>query len=294
MKRARESSVSPLVMTLAVFVGLFLVAPILVIAIQSFSASRFLEFPPPSYSLRWYHELFVNDSWRASLVVSFEVACGVTLLATPLGVMSALGIDRLPRQNREMWMPFVLSPMIIPSIVTAVAMFLFFSKSGLTETRLGLILAHTVIALPLVVVSVFAALQKTGRSLELTARTLGAGPVRAFYTITLPLILPGVLTGAVFAFIASFDELVIAMFISGTRVVTLSKRMWDGIQYEIDPTSSAASTFIVLFTSILVLVVGQVSRWLSREHNASIGGKSLLNDRLAGLSLPAKPEGLSK
>jgi putative spermidine/putrescine transport system permease protein len=191
-------------------------------------------------------------------------------------------------------MPVVLSPMIIPSIVTAVAMFLVFSKLGLTETRLGLILAHTVIALPLVIVSVLAALQRTDRSLELSARTLGAGPFRAFYTITLPLILPGVLTGAVFAFIASFDELVIAMFITGTKIVTLPKRMWDGIQYEIDPTSSAASTFIVLFTSVLVLVVGQISRWLARDRNASVGGKSLLNDRLAGLSLPEKPEGFSK
>jgi putative spermidine/putrescine transport system permease protein len=266
ISRNGQSRHSPFVTATAALVGLFFLAPIIVIGVLSLSSSRYLEFPPPGYSLRWYEALAADASWRNALLVSFQVALAVSVLAAVLGSLAALGLARWPGQRTDLWLSYLLSPMIMPAIVTAVGSFLLFSRIGLSETRFGLVLIHVVLAIPLVTLSVLTVLQGIDRSLELCARTLGAGPVRAFLTVTLPLMLPGVLTGAVFAFITSFDELVIAMFLTGTRTVTLPKKMWDGIRYEINPTVSAVSTLIVIFTSALVLTAGFISRRLAENR----------------------------
>lgn len=276
-----------LIVGAATLVGLFLVVPIIVIAVLSLSSSRYLEFPPPGYSLRWYKALAADHSWRESLLVSFQVAMAVTPLATVLGSLAALGLARWPRGGRDLWLSYLLTPMVVPSIVTAVGTLLLYSRMDLTESWYGLVLAHTVLAIPLVTLSVFSSLHGVDPSLELCARTLGAGPVRAFLTVTLPLILAGVLTGAVFAFITSFDELVVAMFITGTKTVTLPKRMWDGIRYEIDPTVSAISTLIVMFTSGLVLAAGYITRRLSQSRKSSRRVRTQLTDGVAGLAIQA-------
>ncbi len=239
-------------------VTVFLVAPILVIVVLSFSASRYLEFPPPGYSLRWYQNLFADPSWRETLLTSLEVAIPAMLLATSLGTAAAIGLVRSRSQARDLLLSLTLTPMIVPSIVTAVAAFLWFAPMHLIETRTALVLSHTAIAIPLVVLSVSASLQGVDHSLELCARSLGATPFMAFRRVTLPQIRSGILAGSLFAFITSFDEPVISLFVAGTRTVTLPKRMWDGIRYEIDPTVSAVSTVIIVFTFALVLVAGRL------------------------------------
>ncbi len=255
----------------------FLVAPILVISVLSFSASRYLKFPPPGYSLRWYQNLIEDSSWRLALLTSVEVAIPVTLLATFLGTAAAVGLARSQSRAKEVLLSLTLTPMIVPSIVTAVAAFLWFAPVHLIETRIALVLSHTAIAIPLVVLSVSASLQGVEHSLELCARSLGATPFLAFRKITLPQIRSGILGGSLFAFITSFDEPIIALFIAGTRTVTLPKRMWDGIRYEIDPTVSAVSTLIVLFTSILVVLAFRFSPrrtgMPAGEQNSETGGR---------------------
>ncbi len=252
--RRKEAIPDALTRAAAAGVAIFLVTPILVIFILSFSTSRYLEFPPPGYSLRWYQNLGGDPSWRESLLTSIEVAIPVTLLATCLGTAAAVGLARSRSRAKELLFSLTLTPMIVPSIVTAVAAFLWFAPVHLIETRTALILSHTAIAIPLVVLSVSGNLQEVDHSLELCARSLGATPFVAFCKVTLPLIRPGVVGGSLFAFITSFDEPVISLFVAGTKTVTLPKRMWDGIRYEIDPTVSAVSTLIVLFTSILVVL----------------------------------------
>jgi putative spermidine/putrescine transport system permease protein len=293
MRRNGQSALSPFVTIAAAFVGLFLIAPILVIGVLSLSSSRFLKFPPPGYSLRWYKALITDDSWRDALLVSLQVATVVMPLATVLGSLAALGLVRRAKRGRELWLSYLLSPMIVPSIVTAVGMFLLYSKANLIESQSGLVLAHTVLAIPLVTLCVLSSLQGVDNSLELCARTLGARPTRAFLTVTLPLILPGILIGAVFSFITSFDELVIAMFITGTKTVTLPKRMWDGIRFEIDPTVSAISILIVVFTSTLVLSIGYISRQLSKNQKKDKYAKSRL-EGIASLILQTKSGADSK
>jgi ABC-type spermidine/putrescine transport system permease subunit II len=253
-------------------ISLILIAPILVIMVLSFSTSRYLEFPPPGYSLRWYRNLFADESWRQSLLTSLEVALPVTVLATSLGTAASVGLVRWQSRAKDVLFSMTLTPMIVPSIVTAVAAFLLFARLHLNETRTALILSHTALAIPLVILSVSASLQGVDHSLELCARSLGAGPFSAFRKVTLPQIRSGILGGSLFAFITSFDEPVLALFVAGTRVVTLPKRMWDGIRYEIDPTVSAVSTLIVLFTSLLVLIAFQFSlkaRTRRKMHNGA-------------------------
>lgn len=240
-------------------VCLFLLAPVVVIVVISFSDSRYLDFPPRRYSLRWYRALSDDPSWRESFVVSAQVAILTASLATPLGTAAAVGLARGSFRGRRAILAAFLSPIVVPGIVTAVAAYFYFSALGLVGSRAALVLVHTALAIPLVVLTVSASLAGVSRSVETAARTLGAGPWETFYRVTLPLIRPGVAVGAIFAFITSFDEPVVALFLSGSRSVTLPKRMWDGIRYEIDPTVAAVSTFIIAL-SVLAVVATEMLR----------------------------------
>ncbi len=242
---------NPILYMLAFCTVIFLIVPVVVIILISFSSSRYLEFPPQNYSLRWYQNLFSDTSWLDSILLSLEVAILVTIIASALGTLAALGLIRSNNLLKKFMHSFFLAPLIIPVIVTGVASYFYYSTFGLIETRISLIFSHTVLALPIVIISVSTSLHNLDHSLELVARTLGATPFNAFRRITLPLIRPGILSGGLFAFIISFDEPVIALFIAGTKAVTLPKRMWDGIQYEIDPTVASVSTIIILFTSLI-------------------------------------------
>lgn len=247
----------------------FLVLPILVIVPLSFSSGTFLTFPLPGFSLRWYEEFFTSGPWRLSLRNSLVVATATAALATALGTLAALGLTRAEFRGKAALMGVIISPMVVPVVIVAVGVYFFYAPLGLTGSLLGLTLAHTALAVPFVVVNVSATLVGFDERLEYAAMNLGANRRQAFLKVTLPLIRPGVLTGALFAFVTSFDELIVALFISGTGAVTLPRKMWDGIRQEIDPTIAAVSTiFIVL--SVLILVSAELLRQRSERLRTAV------------------------
>ena len=235
-----------------VLVLAFLALPILLIVLVSFSSASYLTFPPPTFGLRWYRAYFGSADWLAATWLSLAVGGAVVVLATSLGTLAALGLARLPRGMRSAVAALILSPMIVPGIVVAIGVYYAFSRYGLIGTPIGLVLAHTCLAVPFVVTSVSASLSGFDRRLEQAARSLGATPWGAFRQVTLPLIRSGVLVGALFAFITSFDELIVALFLSGSGAITLPRRMWDDLRFAIDPTIAAVSTLTIALTALLL------------------------------------------
>jgi putative spermidine/putrescine transport system permease protein len=245
---------------LSLLVVLFLVAPSLVVIPMSFSAAELLTFPPPGYSLRWYAEFFTRPEWRLAAWNSVVVAVLTTALATALGTVTALGLVRGRLPCRRLVTAVFLTPLIVPAIVTAVAVYGLYARLQLSGTVPGMVLAHTVLALPFVIINVSAVLQGLDPRLEQAARSLGASPWRTFRLVTLPLVRPGVAAGAVFAFITSFDELVVALFVSGIEAVTLPVQMWSGIRFEINPTVAAVSTLLIAVSGTVLVLAGAVRR----------------------------------
>ena len=231
---------------------LFLALPIIVVMVVSFSSATYLTFPPPAFGLRWYRAYAGSTDWQQSTWLSLWVAAAVVVLATFLGTSAALGIARLPKAMRMVASALILSPLIVPGIIVAIGIYYAFARYGLVGSPAGLILAHTCLAVPFVVTSVSASLAGIDPRLEQAALNLGATPSGTFFQITLPLIRPGVLVGALFAFITSFDELIVALFISGSGAVTLPRRMWDDLLFQIEPTIAAVSTLTIVLTAALM------------------------------------------
>lgn len=231
-------------------VMLFLILPNIVIVPISFTELEYISFPPQGFSLRWYEAFFADPAWRGAVLNSFIVAVFASLFATVLGTLAALGLTRSRGRWTKPTATLFLLPMIVPSIITAVAMYGVFARLGLNSTLPGLIVAHTVLALPFVIVNVAAVAQKMDWRIEQAARSLGADPVRAFLKVTLPAIRPGILAGAVFAFLTSFDEVVVALFVSGVGAITLPVQMWSGLRFEISPIVAAASCLLVLVSCL--------------------------------------------
>lgn len=231
---------------------LFLAFPIVVVAVVSFSTATYLTFPPPAFGLKWYAAYFGNADWLRPTWLSIWVAAVVVVLSTVLGTLAALGIARLPKPMRIAATGLILSPLIVPGIVVAIGIYYAYARYGLVGTPIALVLAHTCLSVPFVVTSVTASLAGIDPRLEQAALSLGATPGGTFWQVTLPLIRPGVLVGALFAFIHSFDELVVALFLSGTGAVTLPRRMWDDLRFQIDPTIAAVSTLTIVLTVLLM------------------------------------------
>jgi putative spermidine/putrescine transport system permease protein len=249
----------PALRLVVLLVLLFLALPILLIVVVSFSSATYLTFPPPAFGLRWYRAYAGSAGWLAATWLSLAVGAAVVVLATVLGTLAAVGLSRLPRGARAAVGALILSPMIVPGIVVAIGIYYAFSRYGLVGTPVALVLAHTCLAVPFVVISVSASLAGFDRRLTQAARSLGATPWGAFRQVTLPLIRPGVMVGALFAFITSFDELIVALFLSGSGAVTLPRRMWDDLRFDIDPTIAAVSTLTIVLT-VLVLGGAQLLR----------------------------------
>ncbi len=252
MKRLDASSIFLWLFCLLVL--LFLILPILVIIPLSFNSSRYLSFPPEEISFRWYREYFSNTEWIAATLRSFIVASATTVVSTLLGVLASFPLARKIFILKNFFQILLLAPMFIPLIVIAVGIFFMFSQLNLLDTTIGLIIAHTILATPLVILSVTASLKNYDETFEFVAMNLGANRLRTFYTVTLPLMKPGIITGAIFAFITSWDEIVLAIFICGTNAITLPKQMWDGIRFAMDPTITAVSTMLIVVTLCLVAI----------------------------------------
>src|ERR1700722_19181636 len=234
---------------------LCLVLPILIVVRMSFSSARFLTFPPPSLSLRWYREYIGNPAWMQAALITLTVAVCTVLISTPLGVSAAYAISQAEPRNHPIIHAAPRPPLIVPIINTAVGIFFVYAKVGLIATMSGLVLANVMLGLPYVIISVVAGLQSFDITQEMVARSLGMNRLRSFFAVTLPQIKTSVIAGGIFAFISAIDETIVALFISGGQYQPLTKRMFTALRDEIDPTIAAISTLMTAVSFMLVLVV---------------------------------------
>jgi ABC-type spermidine/putrescine transport system permease subunit II len=251
---------STLYYTFCGLVMLFLILPNFVVFPISFSSATYLEFPPQQLSLRWYNDYFSRAEWVSATFTSFEVAIVVTFTAVILGSLAAYGIVRGRFPGKNFINSLIIAPMVAPVLVTAVAIYMFFSKLGLTGSLAGFIIAHTVLATPFVVIVMSASLRGVNIELEQAAMNLGANRFTTLRRIVFPLALPGMISSGLFAFLISFDELIIAIFISSPTITTLPKKLWDGIRTEINPTIAAISTMLITLSVIVLVIVALVRR----------------------------------
>ena len=233
----------------------FLLLPILVIVPLSFSASSFLAYPMPGWSLQWYEHLFSAPEWGRAAKNSFIVAPAATLIATVLGTLTAVGLARVQFPGKGLLMSVLIAPMVVPIVVVGVACYLFFARLGLADSYVGLIVVHAALGAPFVLTTVLATLQGFNHNLVRASLSLGAGPVETFFRVTLPVIAPGVISGALFAFATSFDEVVVTLFVAGPEQVTLPRQMFTGIRENISPTIAAVATLLTIFTTGLMLAL---------------------------------------
>ena len=245
---------------LYVFCGLvmvFLVAPSLVVVPMSFSASTYLEFPPREWSFRWYENYFSSVAWKNATFTSLKVAVLSMLVATPMGTLAAYGLHVSRFRFSTIILVILLLPLMVPIIMIAVGVFFLYAKLGMVNTIVGLVMAHSMLAIPLVVIVVTAGLKSYDMDQELVARSLGASRARAFVMITLPQIRFSVITGALLAFLTSLDEVIIALFVSGGQNATITRRMFNALRDQIDPTIASISTCLIV-VSVVLLVIAQV------------------------------------
>ncbi|HTT11647.1 MAG TPA: ABC transporter permease [Burkholderiaceae bacterium] len=248
----------------------FLMAPILVIVPLSFSAGSFLYFPLPGLSLRWYADFFTSDLWLPSLRNSLLVGSGATALATTLGTLAAFGFWRARFAGRRLLFALLLSPLVVPVIIVAVGVYFVFAPLGLTDGFLGLTLAHAALGAPFVLVTVLSTLSGFDRSLLDAAANLGAAPWVAFRRVALPIVFPGVFSGALFAFATSFDEVVVALLLTGPGQRTLPLQMFAGINQEISLTITAAGTLLVVLACLLLVTAEGLRRRSRRMRGRSV------------------------
>lgn len=261
------------------FVFFFLIAPIFVVLPLSFSSSPFFEFTrefmsfeSEAWSIRWYKQMLgicdpneiittvCTDKWMRGTVNSFYIGFVSTFLATALGTVAALGLSRPHMPFKGLIMAILISPMIVPLIITAAGMFFFYSKLGLTHSYTGLILAHTALGTPFVVITVTATLTGFDNNLIRASQSLGADTMRTFFKVIMPLILPGVISGALFAFITSFDEVVVVLFVGSVEQVTIPRQMWAGLRQEISPVILCMATCLVVLSIALLTTVELLRR----------------------------------
>ncbi len=268
--RPRRRSIPWTRLVLGLFSALvlfYLVAPVLIVIPMSFSSAQYLSFPPPGFSLQWYQNFFARADWTSAAIQSIRVAVAVMVLSTTLGVAAALALVRGQFPGKELVNLIIVSPLVVPTIIVAIAVYGLYVRLQLVQTFWGLVLAHTVLAIPYVIVNVTATLRGFDIRLEQAAQSLGANAWQTFRYVTLPMISPGIFAGAVFAFIASFDELIVALFIAGARGRTLPMRMFEGLRMEIDPTIAAVSSMLIVF-SVVVLATAELVRRKGRSEAA--------------------------
>jgi mannopine transport system permease protein len=249
-------------------VVVFLLLPTVLVAPMSVSPERFLEFPPSGFSLRWYAAYFNDRDWIAATLFSAQAGAIAAAGATVVGTMAALALVRGRVRGKSVVELLIVGPVVVPHIALAVAMFLVFEQLRLTGTLIGFAMAHTVLALPFAIFTVLAGLYRFDPDLEMAALSCGAGRVRTFWHVTLPMILPSVVSAALFAFIISFDEAVVSFFISDLDRKTLPRKMFEDIDYDISPVLAAVATMLTLLT-VAVLVLGHAFKRVADRRAAS-------------------------
>ena len=254
----RVSGLSSIVLAaLCILLIGFLLAPLAIILVLSFTADTYFVFPPSGWSLKWYAEVMASAEWRRSFVNSMLIATATALLATVFGTMAALGLWKLRSPLKGVIYATLLAPSMVPIVITAVALFAAFSRVGLVNTYSGIIIGHTLLALPFVILSVGAALQSYNPNLGRAAASLGGSPLRVFLGVMMPVIAPGLITGALLAFSTSFDEVVLALFLASPGQRTVPRQIYAGIGESITP---AAAALVILRATILMLLIVYRSR----------------------------------
>jgi mannopine transport system permease protein len=241
-------------------VCLFLMVPTIVVVPMSFGESRHLEFPPRGLTLRWYGEYLRDRDWIEATLFSTQAGLVAAIAATVIGTMLALALVRGRPPGRRLIETLVVGPVVVPHIALAVALYLVFDRLGLNGTLLGFAAAHTVLALPFAVFSVLAALRRFDPALEMAALSCGANRWRAFWHVTLPQIMPGVASAALFAFVISFDEAVVSFFISDIDGKTLPRKMFEDIDYDLSPILAAVATLLTALSLVVLLAAQLIGR----------------------------------
>ena len=249
------------------FILFFLIAPILTIIPLSFNAENFFTFTPAmlslspeGYSLKHYQDFFTNSDWQQALKNSFLIAPAATILSTSLGTLAAIGLSQSHVPFRRAIMAILISPMIVPLIISAAGMYFFYSRIGLQGTYWGVVLAHAALGTPFVIITVTATMVGFDRSLTRAAASMGADPVTTFFKVQMPLIIPGVVSGALVAFITSFDEVVVVLFLGSAGQKTLPWQMFTGLREQISPTILAVATIMVAISIVLLSVLEMLRR----------------------------------
>lgn len=251
---------------LAVVVYMFLLAPLVVTVPMAFGTTNALVFPPASYSLDLFRILFHSSDWLDPLLQSLKVALAATALAMLAGLPAGYWIARHEFVGKTLIVGVIMSPLIIPTIVTALGLFLYASYLRISGTTLSIVLGHVMVILPYVIVMIIAGVHKLDRNLEFGAELMGAGPVRMFLTVVIPQLLPSLVSAALFAFLLSFDEVVISWFLAGSNTLTLPVKMFNALEWEVSPVIAAVST-LMMALSLLVCIVAIVFRkWTPIDH----------------------------
>jgi putative spermidine/putrescine transport system permease protein len=245
----------------------FLIAPVLVIIPLAFNADPYFTYPIHEFTLKWFVEFFTNETWRVSVRNSFVIALAATFIATTLGTLAAVGLMHRRLPGRALITAVLVSPMIVPIVIIAVGAYFFYSTLGIANSLTGIILAHAVLGTPFVLITVLATLAGFDQSLVRAARVLGASPWTAFRRITLPIIWPGVFSGALFAFATSFDEVVVVLFLGSVEQRTIPRQMWTGLREQLSPTILAAAVVMILISVAMLLTLEAL-----RRRNARLRG----------------------
>lgn len=242
---------------------IFLLAPMVIILAISFSSGEFLSFPPQGFSLRWYQNLFGDPRWASTLLNSIKIVVPTSILATILGVISAIALTRVQFRGRTVVIAVLMAPIVVPTIVIAAGVYSVYLQVGLNGTLIGFVAAHTILAIPYVLSIVMASMSIMSEQLENAASTLGANPWVTFRRVQLPLLAPSILSGFLFALVMSFDELIVSMFISTPWFRPVSVQMWSDVMGDINPTIAAIGSLLFTFS----LVVVALEAWLRNRIN---------------------------
>lgn len=255
MEQVKTWNRKPILLYIVTIVVLFfLMLPILIVVPMSFNGAPVLQFPPTSFSLRWYHEFFNNSQWTTAALVSIKIAIGTTILACTFGILAALGLSKKILRNAKGVKLILMAPMMLPTIIVAISMYLVYGQWRIVGTYFGIIVAHTCIAIPFVISLVAAALLSLDPRQYDAARSLGANHFTAVRKVVLPLIKPAILSSMLFSFITSFDETVLVLFITKSNTLTLPRIIYADLRYGISPALAAVSTLLIFLTLFLFLL----------------------------------------
>lgn len=251
---SRLGALRYVLVAIGVFVGLFLLLPIVLIVALSFGSSRWLQFPPPGWTLKWYAQLFADPDWLAAFFTSVEIGVTVMLLSTGIGLMASFGLTRGRFPGREFLRGLFLTPMVLPVVVLAVALYSLFLRLHLNGSFIGFVIAHLVVALPFAIISITNSLERFDIAIENAAILCGASPLEAKLRVTLPAIRLGLFGAAIFSFLASWDEVVIAIFMASPDLQTLPVRVYSALRQDLSPVIAAVSSLLVGLTALLMIV----------------------------------------